>query len=757
MAFNVVLAAAVIALLAFHVAGVAALVPPAYCTRVCGGVAIPYPFGVDIENGCQLSDDRQGFKLACRDFNRGRGKRLYYYNNEVLDISLQKGQVRWLNSISSFCYNATAQGMEDTGEFAHLDLNGAIFRISPTANKFTVIGCNTLAYISEKANDTSHVAECKATCNSGNHSSPTTGACEATAGCCQIPTPSKLENYHVSFDNNFTSTAPEMGTTACSYAALIEESNFTFSTSYLTSAAFMDTYGYGGQAPMVLDWAVGTLHATTCETAKANQSTYACVSNNSVCVDSPNIGGYTCNCSQGYQGNPYLRDGCLDVNECDDKINCDGTCHNTMENFNCCHRETKYDPSKNECSSTKKRGPNIGVIIGVGAGLGMLVIGLGAIFFFCRWKRDIKKQQRNMYYRKNHGLLLEQLISSNKNASDGRMIFSLEELEKATNNFDETHIVGRGGHGMVYKGILSDQRVVAIKKSKLVKEAEINEFINEVVILSQINHRNIVKLYGCCLETEVPLLVSDYIHNGSLFEILHGESVNGLPLSWDHCLRIALEAAGALCYLHTSASISVFHRDVKSSNILLDGNYTAKVADFGASRAVPIHQTHVTTNVQGTYGYLDPEYHQTGQLNEKSDVYSFGVVLLELLTRKKPVFSNADGDHQNLSSYFLSQIKLRPVREVVSTQVLQEANEDEINTVSSLAEMCLRLQGKERPTMKQVESTLQYLRTKRVAASQIIEGGDDQIEPSVTSYQPLEIHMANIGHSESSSNFLSME
>ncbi|XP_028800013.1 LOW QUALITY PROTEIN: wall-associated receptor kinase 3-like [Neltuma alba] len=312
-------------------------------------------------------------------------------------------------------------------------------------------------------------------------------------------------------------------------------------------------------------------------------------------------------------------------------------------------------------------------------------------------------QLRQRNFEQNGGNLLLQQLSQQQRYTDRTRIFTKVELKNATNNFDESRILGRGGQGTVYKGILPDNTIVAIKKSRLGDPQNIKSFINEVFVLSQINHRHVVKLLGCCLETEVPLLVYEFVENGSLLDHLD-PSKNECSITWETRLRIATETAEAISYLHSAASIPIIHRDIKSANILLDHNDRAKVSDFGASRLVHLGEAQVATVVQGTIGYLDPEYLQTGQLNEKSDVYSFGIVLLELLTGSKAFKFNT------LASHFVSSMREDRLWEILDRRVLdQRKNAKQLKEVALLASRCVRVNGEERPTMKEVAMELEGL------------------------------------------------
>ncbi|KAF5768460.1 putative protein kinase RLK-Pelle-WAK family [Helianthus annuus] len=331
-------------------------------------------------------------------------------------------------------------------------------------------------------------------------------------------------------------------------------------------------------------------------------------------------------------------------------------------------------------------------------------------------KKSKERRQRKRFFKRNGGLLLKQQEEADSSLVDKTIHFTSHELKKATDNFNENIILGRGGQGTVYKGMLVDGRIMAVKKSKIVDESQLEQFINEVVILSQVNHRNVVKLLGCCLETDVPLLVSEYIPNGTLYDRLHNGSYE-FPFSLSMRLQIATEVAGALAYLHSAISIPIYHRDIKTTNILLDEKYRAKVSDFGTSRLVSVEQTHLTTIVKGTFGYLDPEYFQSSQFTEKSDVYSFGVVLIELLTGERPISLTRFGETKSLVTHFTLAMEEGRVMSIFDATVIKEGTRDVLLIVADLAIRCLNMNGKYRPTMKEVAIELETIRTSHTPST----------------------------------------
>ncbi|KAA0043941.1 hypothetical protein IC582_009353 [Cucumis melo] len=290
-------------------------------------------------------------------------------------------------------------------------------------------------------------------------------------------------------------------------------------------------------------------------------------------------------------------------------------------------------------------------------------------------------------------------------------MFHLKEMKKATNEFSKDRILGSGGFGEVYKGELQDGTVVAVKSAKVGNLKSTEQILNEVGILSQVNHRNLVKLIGCCVETEQPLMVYEYISNGTLHDHLHGK----VPtfLDWRKRLKIASQTAEALAYLHSAAYPPIYHRDVKSTNILLDDNFNAKVSDFGLSRLALPGISHVSTCAQGTLGYLDPEYYRNYQLTDKSDVYSFGVVLLELLTSKKAIDFTRDEDGVNLAIYVIQQVQNGACIDAIDKQLISDNPSSNIlisvKHFMELALSCLREKKVERPCMKDVLQELEYI------------------------------------------------
>ncbi|XP_047310729.1 wall-associated receptor kinase-like 14 [Impatiens glandulifera] len=290
-------------------------------------------------------------------------------------------------------------------------------------------------------------------------------------------------------------------------------------------------------------------------------------------------------------------------------------------------------------------------------------------------------------------------------------LYHYREIERATNGFSEKQRLGTGAYGTVYAGKLFNDEWVAIKKIRHRDADGIEQVMNEVKLLSSVSHPNLVRLLGCCIENGEQILVYEYMPNGTLSQHLQKERGQGLP--WTVRLTIATETANAIAYLHSSMNPPIFHRDIKSSNILLDYNFRSKVADFGLSRLGMENDSHISTAPQGTPGYVDPQYHQNFHLSDKSDVYSFGVVLLEIITSKKVVDFTRPHAEVNLAALAIDMIGKGRLDEIVDQSLEPNRDAWTLNSVHKVAELafrCLAYHRDMRPLMTEVAEELEQIR-----------------------------------------------
>ncbi|KAH7435610.1 hypothetical protein KP509_06G071700 [Ceratopteris richardii] len=370
-----------------------------------------------------------------------------------------------------------------------------------------------------------------------------------------------------------------------------------------------------------------------------------------------------------------------------------------------------FPPSNDADGDAKiKLVPVIGGVIGGAAGSFLVLLG---ICCFCRQRAKVVKQPTSSWVplpmHDGHSISMVSKgtfvsgvgsYASSAQSNMGR-IFAFSELSEATRNFDETLVIGVGGFGKVYKGELDDGTTVAIKRGNPRSEQGIMEFRTEIDMLSKLRHRHLVSLIGYCNENREMILVYEFMANGPLRSHLYGANLPSL--SWRQRLEICIGAARGLHYLHTGATESIIHRDVKTTNILLDENFVAKVADFGLSKTGPtLDQTHVSTAVKGSFGYLDPEYFRRQQLTDKSDVYSFGVVLMEVLCARPAINPALPRDQVNIAEWAMHWQSKGMLDQIIDSHLVGSISMESLAKFGETAEKCLADDGSSRPSMGQV-------------------------------------------------------
>ncbi|XP_062204025.1 cold-responsive protein kinase 1-like isoform X2 [Phragmites australis] len=285
-------------------------------------------------------------------------------------------------------------------------------------------------------------------------------------------------------------------------------------------------------------------------------------------------------------------------------------------------------------------------------------------------------------------------------------IYSSKEMRKATRNFSPRNILGQGSFGCVYMGKLQNGEKVAIKVLSSQSRQGTKEFLNELSVISNITHHNLVKLHGCSVDGGQKMLVYNYLENNSLAQTLFGNAHSGIVFDWKTRVKICIGVADGLAYLHEEVRPPIVHRDIKASNILLDSNLSPKIADFGLAKLFPGSMTHISTRVAGTLGYLAPEYAIRGQLTKKADVYSFGVLLLEIISGRCHTDPRLPLEDQYLLEKVWTLYESTDLDSIIDRTLKRDFDNEEAHRLLKIGLLCTQDTSKIRPSMSTVAKML---------------------------------------------------